>query len=244
MEASFRTTFPIKPLLGAPARSMKAELVRLSIPRLTEVNGKANNAWSWDLINDYCIPRHHCHWHGQSAPTARTRFEWRVFPEPVVGHRTPVRPEVVDCCRENLWLVGDSSISGAQVARELDTLVRLYGKSACIVSDSGTEFVSRAPLEWAGKKKVEWHIIDPGKPQQNGFIGPSTARCTTNCSTRSCLRAWPMRAGSWPSSAMITTMSGPTRRWEIGRLHKRVGRSSKTRASLPTRLYTRRGHRV
>lgn len=78
---------------------MKAELVRLSIPRLTEVNGKANNAWSWDLINDYCIPRHHCHWHGQSAPTARTRFEWRVFPEPVVGHRTPVRPEVVATCR-------------------------------------------------------------------------------------------------------------------------------------------------
>lgn len=32
---------------------------------------------------------------------------------------------VVDCCRENLCLVGDTSISGAQVARELDTLVRL-----------------------------------------------------------------------------------------------------------------------
>lgn len=75
-----------------------------------------------------------------------------------------------DCCRENLCLVGDTSISGARVARELDTLVRLYGKPACIVSDNGTEFTSRAILEWAGKKKVEWHYIDPGKPQQNGFI--------------------------------------------------------------------------
>ena len=41
-----------------------------------------------------------------------------------------------DCCRENLCLVGDTSISGARVARELDTLVRLHGKPACIVSDN------------------------------------------------------------------------------------------------------------
>ena len=75
-----------------------------------------------------------------------------------------------DCCRENLCLVADTSISGARVARELDTLIRLYGKPACIVSDNGTEFTSRAILEWAGKNKVECHYIDPGKPQQNGFI--------------------------------------------------------------------------
>jgi len=41
-----------------------------------------------------------------------------------------------DCCRENLCLVGDTGISGVRVARELDTLVRLYGKPACIVSDN------------------------------------------------------------------------------------------------------------
>lgn len=34
----------------------------------------------------------------------------------------------------------------------------------------GTEFTSRAILQWASKNKVEWHYIDPGKPQQNGFI--------------------------------------------------------------------------
>jgi putative transposase len=75
-----------------------------------------------------------------------------------------------DCFRENLCLIADTSISGARVARELDTLVRLYGKPACIVSDNGTEFTSRAILEWAGKNGIEWHYIDPGKPQQNGFI--------------------------------------------------------------------------
>ncbi|WP_120222877.1 IS3 family transposase [Sulfitobacter guttiformis] len=75
-----------------------------------------------------------------------------------------------DCCRENLCLVADTSISGARVARELDALVRICGKRACIVSDNGTEFTSRAILKWAGDNDVDWHYIDPGKPQQNGFI--------------------------------------------------------------------------
>ncbi|WP_108892373.1 IS3 family transposase [Palleronia abyssalis] len=75
-----------------------------------------------------------------------------------------------DCCRENLCLTADTSISGARVARELDALVRIYGKPACIVSDNGTEFTSRAILKWADKTGVPWHYIDPGKPQQNAFI--------------------------------------------------------------------------
>ncbi len=75
-----------------------------------------------------------------------------------------------DCCRENLCLIADTSISGARVARELDALVRIYGKPACIVSDNGTEFTSRAILKWAEQNDVIWHYIDPGKPQQNAFI--------------------------------------------------------------------------
>jgi len=56
------------------------------------------------------------------------------------------------------------------VAQELDALVRVYGKPACIVSDNGTEFTSKAILKWANDNKVDWHYIDPGKPQQNGYI--------------------------------------------------------------------------
>ena len=33
-----------------------------------------------------------------------------------------------------------------------------------------TEFTSKAILQWAKKNGVEWHYIDPGKPQQNAFI--------------------------------------------------------------------------
>ena len=48
--------------------------------------------------------------------------------------------------------------------------MRVYGKPGCIVSDNGTEFTSRAILKWAEDNDVDWHYIDPGKPQQNGFI--------------------------------------------------------------------------
>ena len=75
-----------------------------------------------------------------------------------------------DCCRENLALIADTSISGVRVARELDALVRIYGKPTCIVSDNGTEFTSKAIPKWANENGVEWHYIDPGKPQQNGYI--------------------------------------------------------------------------
>jgi len=67
------------------------------------------------------------------------------------------------------WLA-DTSISGVRGARELDTLVRVYGKPAYIVSDNGTEFTSQAILKWAGDNDVDWHYIDPGKPQQPAFI--------------------------------------------------------------------------
>ena len=75
-----------------------------------------------------------------------------------------------DYSRECLGLVADTSLSGVRVARELDRLIRLYGKPKTIVSDNGTEFTSRAILEWQNENEVHWHYIAPGKPQQNGFV--------------------------------------------------------------------------
>jgi putative transposase len=66
--------------------------------------------------------------------------------------------------------MADTGIAGARVARELDALVRVYGKPTCNVSGNGTAFTSRAILTWAGQTDLDWHYIDPGKPQQNAFI--------------------------------------------------------------------------
>lgn len=66
--------------------------------------------------------------------------------------------------------MADTNILGDWVARDLDALVRLYGKPQSIVTDNGTEFTSRAILKRAGKNSADWHDTDPGKPQQDAHI--------------------------------------------------------------------------
>jgi putative transposase len=85
------------------------------------------------------------------------------------GRRFRILEVYDDCTRECLALVADTSISGRRVARELDAIIAWRGKPSMIVSDNGTELTSNAILEWADDRKIAWHYIAPGKPQQNGF---------------------------------------------------------------------------
>jgi putative transposase len=86
------------------------------------------------------------------------------------GRRLRILCVVDDFTRECLALVADTSLSGARVARELDALVKTRGRPAMIVSDNGTELTSLVMLRWQGETGVAWHYIQPGKPQQNGFV--------------------------------------------------------------------------
>lgn len=88
---------------------------------------------------------------------------------------------VDDHARDCIGLIADTSISGARVARELDAMIRVYGKPACIVSDNGTEFTSRAILDWQTRTGVAWHYIDPGKPQQNAYAESFIGRLRDEC---------------------------------------------------------------
>ena len=97
------------------------------------------------------------------------------------GRRLRILAVNDDCTRENLCLIVDFSFTGERVARELSALIRLYGRPDCIVSDNGTEFTSRAMLRWQDDYKDGWHFIDPGKPQQNGFIESFNARLRDEC---------------------------------------------------------------
>jgi len=118
---------------------------------------------------------------------------------------------VDDCTRECIGLVADTSIGGARVTRELDAMMRVYGAPACIVSDNGTEFTSRAALEWQGKTGVAWH---------------STAACATSASTRPRSSPCPTHAASWRSGGTTTTMSVRTRRWAAQRQRKHAPRAA------------------
>jgi putative transposase len=87
------------------------------------------------------------------------------------GHRFRVLAVVDDFTRECLTLVPDTSISGARVARELDA----------VVSDNDTELTSMAILRWSEERRVDWHDIAPGKPQQNAFVESFIGRLRDEC---------------------------------------------------------------
>ena len=79
--------------------------------------------------------------------------------------------DVSDATRECLALVADTSLSGARVARELDAVIaRRRARPMTCVSDNGTELTSMAILKWSKASGVDWHYIQPGKPQQNAFV--------------------------------------------------------------------------
>lgn len=48
------------------------------------------------------------------------------------GRRFRILAVIDDCSRKNLGLIADTSISGVRVARELDALIRLYGKPTTV----------------------------------------------------------------------------------------------------------------
>ena len=77
---------------------------------------------------------------------------------------------VDDHTRECLALVADTSLGGARVVRELDTIIDRRDRPLTAVSNNGMEFTSMAILRWSQDRQVDWHYIAAGKPMQNGFI--------------------------------------------------------------------------
>ena len=97
------------------------------------------------------------------------------------GRRFRILAVVDDFSRECLVLEPDTSLSGIRVARELDAIIAQRGKPATCVSDNGTELTSMAILKWSQERKVEWHYIAPGKPQQNAFAESFIGRLRDEC---------------------------------------------------------------
>jgi putative transposase len=97
------------------------------------------------------------------------------------GRRFRALAIVDDFTRECLALVADTSLSGTRVARELDAVIAQRGRPKTCVSDNGTEFTSMAMLAWSQAAHVDWHYIQPGKPQQNAFVESFFGRLRDEC---------------------------------------------------------------
>ena len=76
---------------------------------------------------------------------------------------------IVDVTRKCLRKVPDTSIAGCLIVREISDLMAEPRKPGMTASDNGSELTSNAVLAWCGAAGVEWHLIAPSKPMQNGF---------------------------------------------------------------------------
>lgn len=97
------------------------------------------------------------------------------------GRKFRILTVIDDYTRECIGLFVDSGISGRKVANYLDRLIEFRGKPSGIRSDNGTEFTSNAMLSWMGSNSINWHYIQPGKPQQNGSIESFNGKFRDEC---------------------------------------------------------------
>jgi len=75
----------------------------------------------------------------------------------------------------------DTSITGLRVCRVLNEIGDKEGYPEIIITDNGPEFISRALDEWAYRKGIKLHPIEPGKPVENAYIESFNGRLRDEC---------------------------------------------------------------
>lgn len=78
---------------------------------------------------------------------------------------------VDDATHEAEALVPERAISGMVLTRILDRLAVIRGLQQDIRTDNGKEFCGRDMLSFAHQRDVRLYLIQPGKPNQNAYIG-------------------------------------------------------------------------
>ena len=81
-----------------------------------------------------------------------------------------------DFNREGLGIEADFSLPAERMTRTLDRIIEWRGQPLAIRVDNGPELISGTLLSWAEKRGIAIQHIQPGKPQQNGFIESFNAR--------------------------------------------------------------------
>ena len=104
----------------------------------------------------------------------------------VGGERFRILKVVDDYTRANLCLAADTSLPGGGVIRDLEAVAARRSLSRQYVPDNGPEFTGLAMLRWAQSLRLDWHYIDPGKPQQNAFVESFNGRLREGLLTRRC----------------------------------------------------------
>lgn len=133
-------------------RRRKRRRVASSRPRPLPAMG-ANYLWAYDFVFDACA-------NGQSLKCLTIIDEFT---------------------RECLAIDVAGSIRSQRVIEVLARLISERGAPRYLRSDNGSEFVSKAILEWLEEARIETALIDPGKPWQNGMDESFNGRFRDEC---------------------------------------------------------------
>lgn len=83
--------------------------------------------------------------------------------------------------RECLSLEVDSSFASRRVTRALEAILERREKPGAIRCDNGPEFTSRHFVAWCIEKQIELVHIQPGRPQQNGYVESFNGKLRNEC---------------------------------------------------------------
>ncbi|WLT30765.1 IS3 family transposase [Geothrix sp. PMB-07] len=75
----------------------------------------------------------------------------------------------------------DTSLPSLRVARVLERIIDERGRPEILVTDNGPEFTSRIFDQWRHQQGIEHHLIQPGKPMQNGTCESFNGRFRDEC---------------------------------------------------------------
>jgi putative transposase len=97
------------------------------------------------------------------------------------SRRIKTFPVVDEYTRKCHRIEVDSSINGVRVCRVLDEIGETEGFPEVIIMDNGPEFAGKALDEWAYRKGIKLHFINPGKPVENAYIESFNGRFRDEC---------------------------------------------------------------
>ena len=97
------------------------------------------------------------------------------------GRGIRVLSVVDECTRECLTLEVDTSFASRRVTRALEMILTEREKPLAIRCDNGPEFTSRHFLAWCVERGIELVHIQPGKPQQNGYVESFHGKLRDEC---------------------------------------------------------------
>jgi len=118
------------------------------------------------------------------AAPARMNDRWSMdFVHDVTaqGRKLRMLNIVDDFTRECLWIETDTSLNGERVKRVLGCLIDLRGRPGRLVMDNGPEFTGHVLDQWSYDTGIPLDFIEPGKPQQNGYVESFNGKLRDEC---------------------------------------------------------------